>query len=302
MEEKICGIYKITNPSNKVYIGQSKNIIERFKGYKKLYGKTNRQIKLYNSIKKYGFENHIFEIIEECIFDNLNTRERYWQDYYDVTSKNGLNLLLVNTNEKPRIYSKETRDRMSIGAKNKNYPSEETRRKISESNRGKKHSVETKRKLSIAHKGKIITEEHRKNLVISHLGKVLPLETREKMSRSHKGINTWMKGRPVLQSTIDKRMKTLKNMKASYKPIVQLDLKGNFIREWDCAYNAGRGLNIFPQNICKCCKGVINTYKKSKWMYLKDYKNLEGNTGICEELPKVSELELNPSLYNKYKN
>lgn len=33
--DKICGIYKITSPSSKIYIGQSKNISKRYKTYKK---------------------------------------------------------------------------------------------------------------------------------------------------------------------------------------------------------------------------------------------------------------------------
>ena len=30
------GIYKITNPKNKIYIGKSKNIEKRFESYKKI--------------------------------------------------------------------------------------------------------------------------------------------------------------------------------------------------------------------------------------------------------------------------
>jgi len=60
-EEQIkIGIYKITNPDNKVYVGQSKNIHSRFKDYKKV---NYNQRKVYESILKYGIENHKFEII-----------------------------------------------------------------------------------------------------------------------------------------------------------------------------------------------------------------------------------------------
>lgn len=44
----MIGIYKITSPSGKVYIGQSVNIERRFLDYKKSL--KNTQIKLYNSI------------------------------------------------------------------------------------------------------------------------------------------------------------------------------------------------------------------------------------------------------------
>ena len=65
-KEVICGIYKIISPSGKIYIGESENIPNRIYYYKIVSCKKQRR--LYNSIKKYGWENHIFEIIEECDF------------------------------------------------------------------------------------------------------------------------------------------------------------------------------------------------------------------------------------------
>lgn len=90
----MIGIYKITNPKGKIYIGQSTNIKERFRKYNKLSNK--RQVKLFNSFQKYGINNHKFEIIEECNIEQLNEREIYWGNYYDVLSENGLNLRLGN--------------------------------------------------------------------------------------------------------------------------------------------------------------------------------------------------------------
>lgn len=86
------GIYKIINPNGKIYIGQSINIEKRIKNYKNLNCK--RQIKLYNSLKKYGWINHDFKIIEECIEEKLNEREIYWGLFYNVLDKNGLNCKL----------------------------------------------------------------------------------------------------------------------------------------------------------------------------------------------------------------
>jgi group I intron endonuclease len=65
----MIGIYKITSPTNKIYIGQSVDIERRFKEYKRLNCK--KQTKLYFSLKKHGVENHVFEILEECSQDNL---------------------------------------------------------------------------------------------------------------------------------------------------------------------------------------------------------------------------------------
>ena len=47
---KNIGIYKITNPKGKVYIGQSININKRWNAYRNL--KLKSQTKLLNSLKK----------------------------------------------------------------------------------------------------------------------------------------------------------------------------------------------------------------------------------------------------------
>lgn len=138
----ITGIYKITSPNNRVYIGQSRNIRNRFKSYKSLNCKE--QVLLYRSFKKYGVDKHIFEIVEKCKFKELNNRERYWQEYYNVTDESkGLNCVLVDSDEKPRKVSKHTLKKMSesqlgIGL-------------------GRKHTEESKYKMSKA-LGKLIID------------------------------------------------------------------------------------------------------------------------------------------------
>lgn len=86
----MIGIYKITNPKNEIYIGKSKNIEFRFRSYKKLQH-CKQQIKLYNSLKKYGPENHVFKILEECNIEQLDKREIYWIKIFN-SIKIGLNL------------------------------------------------------------------------------------------------------------------------------------------------------------------------------------------------------------------
>ena len=67
---KQIGIYKITSPSKKIYIGQSIDIEYRWKSYKRLHCQT--QTKLYNSLKKYGSDKHKFEILQLCDKEQLN--------------------------------------------------------------------------------------------------------------------------------------------------------------------------------------------------------------------------------------
>jgi len=77
------GIYKITSPTNKIYIGESLNIERRWSHYKTLNCK--QQHKLLNSFKKYGVINHKFEILEELLFLNkqiLLSKEKYYINLY----------------------------------------------------------------------------------------------------------------------------------------------------------------------------------------------------------------------------
>lgn len=110
MKKKIiCGIYKITSPSGRVYIGESIDIKDRWREYKRLDCKN--QVKLYNSLLKYGVDAHIFNIVEECSFEDLLCRERYYQDFYDVLN-GGLNLKLSSCGDNKSVHSEETRKRI----------------------------------------------------------------------------------------------------------------------------------------------------------------------------------------------
>lgn len=143
---KKTGIYKITSPSGKIYIGESVDIDQRWSRYRRLGCKQQR--KLYNSLKKYGVDAHIFEVVEECELEDLKKRERYWQEYYDVCSEKGLNLLLTSTDELKRTLSKESIEKMKKTFK-------ERKISVGENNNmfGKKHSEETKKKISVKRKG-----------------------------------------------------------------------------------------------------------------------------------------------------
>ena len=93
----MVGIYKITNLINgKIYIGQSINIQQRWKAHRsKPFYKNGDQYQtpLYRAIRKYGLNNFIFEIIEECFESELNDKEQYYIQYYDATNPDkGYNL------------------------------------------------------------------------------------------------------------------------------------------------------------------------------------------------------------------
>ena len=81
-----CGIYKITSPSNRVYIGQSKNIKYRWNQYKYFYEDYQKSL-ISKSIKKYGYDAHKFQILEVCEENELNDKEIYWINVYKSNIK-----------------------------------------------------------------------------------------------------------------------------------------------------------------------------------------------------------------------
>jgi group I intron endonuclease len=172
----MIGIYKITSPSGRIYIGQSVDIVKRKQQYSSGIN-YNNQTKLYNSLVKYGFSEHIFEIVEQCVVEELNERERYWQEFYDVVSQRGLNCRLTTTNDKSGKLSENTIKKISeakTGVKNGMY--------------GRKHSEEAKAKIRAASLSRTHTSEAKKHM--SELKKGVPksLEHRQALSESKKGI------------------------------------------------------------------------------------------------------------------
>ena len=187
----MIGIYKITSPSRRIYIGQSVNINSRYIHYKNLHCKT--QIKIYNSIVKYGWENHKFEVIEECEVNFLNERERYWQEHYDVI-KNGLNCKLTKTSNKSGYLSEESRLKLSKSLKGRKL-SLETKEKLKKRCGdkshwwGKKISQDHKEKLHNAWRGKKHTDEFKKEQSIRMKNRFISDSTRNKFrEREYKYI------------------------------------------------------------------------------------------------------------------
>lgn len=93
----MIGIYKITNQCNgKIYIGQSKNIEERWEEHKRKMQVRNTQ--LYQAMRFFGIENFVFEIIKECSLDQLNEREQYYIHKYDSINK-GYNMNIIENKQ-----------------------------------------------------------------------------------------------------------------------------------------------------------------------------------------------------------
>lgn len=80
----MIGIYGFQNQLNqKWYIGQSIHIEHRQKEHKNEMLSNRSNNKFYNALRKYGWENFSFQILEECSPEELNSKEVYWIKYYD---------------------------------------------------------------------------------------------------------------------------------------------------------------------------------------------------------------------------
>ena len=171
------GIYMFTNKVTKdFYIGQSKNLYNRFLNYfNPSYIRRLKNSIIGRAITKYGYSNFSLTILEYCDKDNLTAREQYYFDtlnpvynilkiagaYVDVfthseetKTKISKSLKGVNAGKNSYWYgrkkSDETRALMSFqkaGEKNPLFGkvhTEETKELMRQKALGRKHSADTK--------------------------------------------------------------------------------------------------------------------------------------------------------------
>ena len=108
-------IYKLTSPSGKCYVGQTVNMKKRLSEYKTFHNCKN-QSKLFNAIKKYGFDNFEHSILETINFDlkselqdKLNELEINYISKYDCV-KTGYNICIGGNQH--RLGVKETEEQI----------------------------------------------------------------------------------------------------------------------------------------------------------------------------------------------
>lgn len=208
---KIIGIYKITSPSGRVYIGQSCDVKYRLSLYKKCRCKS--QTKLYNSLLKYGAEAHTFEVILECNSSDLDQMEQHYIDHFD-SIKRGLNLRAGGSRG---AHSEESRLKMSIAQKRN---SADISARISRRNignqyaRGRKLSKEKIELLKVSKVGKPVGMSGKKHspesiekMRAAKVGKIRPKETGRKISAKLKGS----KKSPEWRAKISAAMKGNRN-------------------------------------------------------------------------------------------
>lgn len=180
----MIGIYKITNPKGKVYIGQTIDYARRLRHYKLL--KCKEQPRVYNSLVKYGVESHKFQLIKECSKDELTKWERHFQEMYNSVGINGLNCILVATDDFSGGHSEESKKKISDKLKGRK-ANQNSINAVIKYNKERVLTDEARYNLGNGNRGRTFTNEWVDKLREAQIGKVKSKETKDKISQSLKG-------------------------------------------------------------------------------------------------------------------
>ena len=175
----MIGIYKIINTTNnKYYVGSSMNIERRWKSHNKhLRGNYHENDHLQKSWNKYGSNVFKFVIIEqfsnECLKKELLVEEQKWLDIAIKERNKTYNLTFIAGGG-----TLGGKDSPNFGR----HHSLESRKKMSISKLGFKHSDITKQKMSVS-KSKCVGSNH------PRYGTHHSEDTKLKLSKSYEFIN-----------------------------------------------------------------------------------------------------------------
>ncbi len=233
----IC-IYKIVNPDGKIYVGQTRNFEQRLEDHK---SRKNKKAKRLNeSLHIHDIKLHVISVLEECLEEDLDCKERYWQDFYDVLGENGLNSILTKCGNLKRDTLESVRIEMSVrqqGETNSFY--------------GKEHTGEAKEKIRLANLGennhnygRKLTDEEKDNLRKHRLLFKHSQETIEKLRLLSLGSNN-----PRAKKVIDTQT----------------------LQIWGCIKDCANDLGMKYHTLFHQLKGKYPN--KTKIIYLNDYEN-----------------------------
>lgn len=166
------GIYRITCLANgEFYVGSAVNMRKRqYKHLWHLRHNSHGNYRLQKIYNEHGAQLFIFDVLEYCNRERLIECEQYYID----TLNPEINILKIAGDTK-------TKSAGSIRV-----VTEETRRKISEGNKGKKLSASHIEKLK-ARKGMTFSDIWKSRISVSGKGRVQGLETRKKISNANAG-------------------------------------------------------------------------------------------------------------------
>jgi group I intron endonuclease len=235
---KIGFIYKITSPTGRVYIGKTTRLNDRISYYRN--NNKGGQKMLDSSIKKHGWDQHKFEVIDEAPADQLNDLEiRYIKEHntFHYDNSNGMNLTrggegTLGRKSSPEAIAKQIAKR--IGTKR----SDATRKLMSDLKKGK------------APKGAfyVRTEKHLEILRQNNINRVVPEE-----------------------EIIRRKQTRLNRLIEQHEAILQIDpTTGDVVKEWVMLpKDIAKHFNVCDTNILRCLNGYNKVSLGHIWKYKK---------------------------------
>ena len=261
-------VYRYTFPNGKVYIGKTCRKMSERQHNKEWDGYKGCPV-VYKAIKKYGIENIETTILFYGYMDEKECSERE-KEMIALHKSNqreyGYNLTDGGEGICGYRFSEEARKKMGkerIGEKNHNYGkrhNEETRRKMSESLKGRIITDETRLKISKSLSGRHKSDETRKKIGEAHRGKHLSEEHRKKLSESKRGENHPFYGKHI----DDERRKKISEANSKRVVCTETGVIFNSIKE--AAANMGR----HRSDISRCCRGILKTSGGYHWKYVEE--------------------------------
>ena len=280
----MCGIYKIENLINgKVYIGQSVDIQYRFKNHKSesFNPKSNAyDTAIHRAIRKYGVDNFSFDIVEECDQDKLREREIYWIDYYNSfgdgynLTSGGEGVPTVNIKQTQKLWDdglaiKEIAQHLNcqqhtvirILESYEKYNNKESYRRGRENARKKMNKPIMQYDLlgSFIRKYKSIAEASiSTNIKRGNISAVLI------------GLRLYAGGYQWTYEDDDPPDEYKAKSMNDKKPVLQFDLDGNFIAEYESLNEAAKAVGLKNvQSITRCCNNKQYTAAGYYWKWKK---------------------------------
>lgn len=244
MEDRKYCVYKHTSPSQKVYIGitkQSPN--ERWKnglGYQS-------SPHFWNAIQKYGWDSFQHDVLSDGLSaEEACEEEKHLISEYMATDRR------FGYNEKSggqtgSYLNDEARKRVSESLNRFYADHPEEREAISERVTGHRHTDEAKAKMSAAKKGRTFTQTP---------------EWRQHIGEANKAK---IADDPEYYERISNRCR--ENGTKAAKPVIQTDMDGNEISRFESSHEAERKTGVHNGNIGRCCKGYTKSAGGYKWRY-----------------------------------
>jgi group I intron endonuclease len=229
-------IYKIISPTGRVYIGKTTRLNDRISYYRN--NNKGGQKLLERSIKKYGWDQHKFEVVTEAPIDQLNELEikcikEFNTFHYD--NPNGMNLTRGGEGLLGRKHSKETIALM-VAKRTGSKRSEATKKLMSELKKGKAPAC-TKNP-----KSEYFLQRARE----SSLGRI-----------------------PSEGEIFRRKQTRLNRLVEQHEAILQIDLEGNIVKEWQMLpKDIAKQFNACDTNIIRC----LNGHKENSLGYIWKYK------------------------------